>query len=349
MLTSLALQHFRSYTKKQFTFSKGLTVIVGPNTAGKSNLMEAIYLIATGKSFRAEKDSQMVQFGREIARMKAETIENVLEVVITNPTETASQERTFLKRFFVNKVPRRRIDFAGKLPVVLFTPMDLDIIVTSPSLRRRFLDEVLEQVDLSYRQSLQTYTKGVRQRNALLERVRDTGAHLAKQFEYWDDLLIRHGTVITTKRKALISFINETAHTVVPFTMVYDQSVISDARLAQYASAEVASATTLVGPHRDDFHILLDGERNVKEYGSRGQQRLVILQLKLLQLSFMQQSLEGIRPLLLLDDIFSELDEGHIALVIQVIGEQQTIMTTTHEEFLKGKFMGEMEKIVLEK
>ncbi|CAN5124348.1 DNA replication/repair protein RecF [soil metagenome] len=349
LLTKISLQYFRSYTQETFSFHPKLTVVIGPNTAGKSNLMEAIYLLATGKSFRADKDNQMVQFEQEMGRVKAKIEEDTLEVVILNKEQSAT--RMFQKRFLINDVPRRRVDFAGRLKAVLFTPSDLDIIVMSPSLRRNFLDDVLEQTDREYRVSLQTYVKALRQRNALLDRVRETGSRFEKQFEYWDELLIKHGTVITQKREELISFFNTAQKDVIACEVLYDHSKITPERLLQYKQAEIASATTLVGPHRDDFVVrMLSGKQmqEAKQYGSRGQQRLCILQLKLLQLSFIEHAV-GERPLLLLDDIFSELDAGHIELVLRVIYQQQTIMTTTHEEFVQGNVEGEMEKLLLEK
>lgn len=333
-ISKLSLQHFRSYTQQTFSFDPQLTIIIGPNTAGKSNIMEALYLLATGKSFRAEKDNQMVEFGEEIGRVKAKIGEDTLEVVILNNEQSGT--RMFQKKFLVNDVPRRRVDFAGRLTVVLFTPLDLDIIILSPSHRRNFLDSVLEQTDREYRLSLTTYTKALRQRNALLDRVRETGESFQKQFDYWDELLITHGGTITTKREAFIQYCNSSEKELITCEIIYDHSKINRERLDKYHAGEIASATTLVGPHRDDFHVLFDvggQKQDIRYFGSRGQQRLVVLQLKLLQLTYVEHIL-GERPLLLLDDIFSELDNGHIKLVMKHIGSQQTILTTTHEEFV---------------
>lgn len=346
-ISKLSLQHFRSYTQHTFSFDPALTVIIGPNTAGKSNVMESLYLLATGKSFRAEKDNQMVQFGEDIGRVKAKIGEDVLEVVILNTEQSAT--RMFQKRFLVNDVPRRRVDFAGRLTAVLFTPLDLDIIVLSPSHRRNFLDDVLEQVDREYRLALTTYTKALRQRNALLDRVRETGESFHKQFEYWDDLLITQGGLITQKREAFIDFCNASEKDLIECTVIYDHSKINRERLDKYHAGEIASATTLVGPHRDDFHVLFNSraeQQDIRYFGSRGQQRLVVLQLKLLQLAYITE-VTGSRPLLLLDDIFSELDNGHIDLVMQHIKKQQTILTTTHEEFVRVKET-EAKRIVLD-
>jgi DNA replication and repair protein RecF len=348
VLKSISLQKFRSYDKKEFSFEDS-TLIVGPNTSGKSNLVEAIYLLSSGKSFRTDKDAQMLKFGEEVGRVKGNIGEDELEILITNGQVNGGSQ---YKKFLVNGVAKRRVDFAGKLLVVLFSPQDLEIIIESPSLRRNFLDEVLEQTDRNYRIASIAYVKALRQRNALLELARESGSRNEKQFEYWDNLVIENGNIVTAKRDEFIDFVNLSRKDIFDFVIEYDKSVVSKERLAQYDREEVAAGVTLVGPHRDDFSVLMfNGGKmphNVKFYGSRGQQRLSILQLKMLQLLFIEKVL-GERPLLLLDDIFSELDEGHIQLVLEEIGKQQTIITTTHEEFIPKKLLKSMKVINFEK
>lgn len=331
LLHALSLHNFRSYTKASFDFSETTTFIIGANTAGKTNIIEAIFLLATGKSFRAERDKELLQFGNEIARVSGVVSGTKLEVMITQGFVSGKQ--TPFKRYLVNGVTKRRVDFAGILFAVLFSPSDLDMIVGGPSLRRRFFDFVLEQIDREYRLATTTYEKALRQRNALLDLVKETGKRSEKQFAYWDELLIVNGQLITKKREAFIAFINSAKKDIFDCEVVYDASVISPERLVQYKDAEIGAGVTLVGPHRDDFHITIQEDKDVKIYASRGQQRLIVLQLKVLQLSFMEQAL-GFRPMLLLDDIFSELDAQHIALVMKMITKQQTIITTTHEEFI---------------
>lgn len=342
VLKHLILQNFRSYEKVSFTFSPQTTLIVGPNTSGKTNLIEAIYLLATGESFRAEKESEMVRFGESVGRVVGGDQETKLEVVL--PTDSP-------KKFLLNGVAKRRVDFAGQLRVVLFSPLHLDLITDSPSLRRRFLDHVLSQVDREYRVATTDYAKALRQRNALLERAQETGIRDKRQFAFWDEALIRSGEIVTKKREEFISFVNNTPKDVFDFVTLYDKSIISQARLAQYEEAEVAVAATLVGPHRDDFSLLMFNNKrqtthDVKLFGSRGEQRLAVLQLKFLELAFVEEK-TGKRPLLLLDDIFSELDNEHIALVLARHGQQQTIITTTHKEFIPGKLLKTMGVIEL--
>lgn len=353
MLKSISLQNFRSYKKSEFSFEE-TTLVIGPNTSGKSNLIEAIYLLSTGKSFRTDKDAQMLSFREEVGRVRGVLKDSEIEVVITNGQVNGGSQ---YKKFLVNGVSKRRVDFAGQLQVVLFSPQDLEIIVDSPSLRRNFLDDILEQVDRDYRLAVISYSKALRQRNALLELAQETGIRNEKQLEYWDNLVIENGNLITAKREEFINFINLSTKDIFDFAVEYDKSVISKQRLLQYKNEEMAAGVTLVGPHRDDFSIQMfnpstsSGQattHDIKSFGSRGQQRLAILQLKALELLFVEKIL-GERPTLVLDDIFSELDEDHIVLILQQIGKQQTIMTTTHREFIPKKLLKSMKIISFEK
>jgi DNA replication and repair protein RecF len=230
----------------------------------------------------------------------------------------------------------------------LFSPQDLEIIIGTPSLRRNFLDDVLEQIDREYRVALLEYSKALRQRNALLSLAKDTGRRKNEQFEYWDELLILNGQIITKKREELINKINAGRKDIFDLQLIYDKSTISKERLLQYEDAELGSGVTLVGPHRDDFYINIGRtENDIRSFGSRGQQRLAILQLKILQLNIIEEALQK-KPILLLDDIFSELDASHIDLVWSLAREGQTIITTTHAEF-KPKKMKDIEMIELGK
>lgn len=342
VLTGIVLQHFRSYSSAHFSFPKKITVIVGPNTAGKSNLIEAIYLLSSGKSFRAEKDTEMIFLHKEIGRVKGSAKQNesddkiMLEVVITNGNVGGTKSQ--IKKYLVNTIPRRRADFASVLPAVLFSPRDLEIVISSPSIRREFLDSVLEQTDREYRVAKTEYDKGIRQRNALLDSARQNGIRNDKQFTYWDELVIRSGSIITAKREEFIEFINVHPKDIFDLSVFYERSVISKERLEHYAQKELLAGITLVGPHRDDFTVLMHKKKDrldIKQFGSRGQQRLAVVQLKLLQILYIEKKL-GFRPILLLDDIFSELDDAHIKHILDLVLHQQTIITTTHREFVKG-------------
>lgn len=329
----LTLQNFRNYTKSEFDFSPKTTIIVGPNAVGKSNLIEALFLLSSGKSFRTDKDKQLLQFGKNVSRVKGSLEDKDLEIVFAeSPTQFLQ------KKYLVNGVPKRRADFRSHMKAVLFTPSDLDIVSGQPGNRRRFLDEVLEQTDTEYSHALLSFGKALRQRNALLEQVQLSGVRSDKVFSYWDELIIKNGQIITKKRHDLIRYINKRKKEIFEFELIYDSSVISVERLLQYKQAEVGAGVTLVGPHRDDVIIkasnkLSKTDEEVRYFGSRGQQRLVSLELKLAQIAVIKERL-GEQPILFLDDVFSELDESNINHVLDLMNIYQTIATTTHEEFI---------------
>lgn len=289
-------------------------------------------MLATSKSFRAGADRECIRWAAEIARVTASLQEEKLEVVLTQGV--VSGQPAPLKKYMVNGVSRRAIDFVGKLRAVLFWPEDLEIVTDSPSIRRKYLDTVLVQTDREYRRNLMSYERGLRQRNKLLDLVKEGNASRS-QLLFWDQLLIRAGGYITDKRASYIAFVNATTLSNHHFLLTYDKSIISEARLLQYKDEEVAAKSTLVGPHRDDFTLssqehggaVQDGYRDLSKFGSRGEQRLAVLWLKMAELSYVARE-TGSRPILLLDDIFSELDEEHRALVAHVTTEQQTIITS---------------------
>src|SRR3989344_9005588 len=162
ILQRILLQNFRSYNSADFRFHEGVNFIVGPNTSGKSNLIEAIYLCSLGKSYRTEQDEQLVSLSQDIGRVKASISKNGDEKIrleVTLAQGSVAGKTSFIKKYLVNDIAKRRADFAGILPVLLFEPSDLDLVSGSPGLRREFLDEVLEQTDRDYRQNLLTFTK----------------------------------------------------------------------------------------------------------------------------------------------------------------------------------------------
>lgn len=352
VLKSLSLQNFRSYTKSSFSLDPKMTVIVGPNASGKTNLVESISILSTGKSFRTSKEKQVIEFGETVCRVSGivsddEFDETKLEVVLSDMTGQMLQ-----KKYLINSVSKRRTNFSGILPTVLFTPLDLTIVSGQPGEKRKFLDDVLEQSDPQYFSALHLYTKALRQRNALLEFVQKSGRRDEERFAYWDNLLITNGQIITEKRESFISYINKLEKPLFPCILIYDKSLMSHERLLQYKDAEVGAGVTLVGPQRDDIiiqshHPVSNELEDVKYFCSRGQQRLVTLELKNAQIVYLSEKLQE-QPLLVLDDIFSELDEEHIQLVLSLTRDFQTIITTTHKEFLGTDFSNEKAVIELE-
>lgn len=331
MLKKIRLSNFRNLKDKVLSFSDKTTVIVGPNASGKTNLLESIFLLSSGKSFKAHVEEEMINYDEEIARVKGLFDEKlVLEVVLTRGEITVGDdkyEKIARKKLLVKGISKRLIDFTGNFKVVLFGPQDLDLVTESPSTRRKFLDIVLSQVDKEYRRASLSYEKGLRQRNRLLQKIRDEGASHS-QLLFWDKLLIKNGDYVSKKREEFISFVNTTGSlNDQEFSIAYDKSAISEARLEQYKNEEVAAATTLVGPHRDDFLFKIEEKRDLSKYGSRGEQRMGVLWIKLAELSFIEK-MGGKRPTLLLDDILSELDHKHRDVVLDVATKQQTIITT---------------------
>ena len=368
VIKNLNLSNFRNFIKKEIEFSDGATVIIGDNAVGKTNVLEAIYLLATGKSFKARVEGEIINYEADISRVSGEvrgmeyevrgednsntlstgyqSLSTTLGVVLTDGEinlHGGGVQKSQRKKLLVNGVSKRLIDFAGNLKVVLFGPWDLDLVTASPSLRRRFLDSVLSQTDRDYRRSIMIYEKGLRQRNRLLLRIRDENLSRG-QLMYWDRLLIKHGTYITEKREEFIEYCNKfKSLQSTAYSLQYDRSVINEGRLEQYKNEEVAAGMTLVGPHRDDFIIEITSnkkeikklrnkeinkeERNLAIFGSRGEQRMGVLWLKLAELSYIE-SVTYDKPILLLDDIFSELDHEHREIVMGVCNNQQTIITT---------------------
>ena len=342
-LSSLQIEQFRNYHDRIFSFQEPTTLIVGDNASGKTNILEAVYLLATAKSFRAQRIEEMIFYDQPLARVKgsvaltlagegAQQSERTLEILLTRGE--IQGRRVAKRRYQVDGVAKRYADFAGTFSAVLFRPEDLDIILGTPHVRRRFLDDVISQVDRDYRRSLVSYEKALIRRNRILDAIREREVPRT-QLTFWDQLLIKHGQLLTQKRTDFIEMINTSPTQLDSFRVKYDSSTISAERLGQYAEQEVAVGFTLVGPHKDDFSVEFEDGKALVQYGSRGEQRLAVLWLKLAELSFISNKKRE-RPVLLLDDIFSELDQGHRALVMKVILEQQTLITTTDLHFIEA-------------
>lgn len=296
---------------------------MGPNASGKTNILEAIYALAIGKSFRAEKEDEVIKENSDFASIKTDN----LEIFFDN-------RQRFTKTYKVNGIGKRQADFVGNLRAVLFCPQDLEIATDSPSTRRRYLDLVLSQIFKDYRVATHIYEKALRQRNKLLWRIREENIS-REQLSYWDKLLIDNGKIIHEKRKDFLRFLN----------LEYDASLINADRLNKYQHEEIAAAMTLVGPHRDDFKIIKNN-RNIKSFGSRGEQRLAVFDIKIKELEYVEK-ITGEKPILLLDDIFSELDDKNRHLVLDIIGKQQTIMTTTELHLVEKEAIKNFELIRL--
>lgn len=330
IIKSLSLKNFRNHKKISLEFSPKVTFIVGKNTAGKTNILEAIYFLAIGKSVRAEREREVINWNSESANLKA-------KVVLENEDEETDLESNLLrdlendgrvqKRLKINGVSKRAADFVGKLNAVLFRPEDIELITDSPSLRRKFLDNLFYQFDKEYRLSHINYQKVVVSRNRLLEAIRDEGKPRSS-LDFWNEKILEFGKIIHEKREDFFDFLGDDSWV----NLDYKPNIISVSRIEEHLDREIASAQTLVGPHRDDF-LFMDKERDLSKYGSRGEQRKAVLQVKKWEIAYLLEKTER-RPVLLLDDIFSELDTENREQVLREIKNQQTILTTTDENIV---------------
>lgn len=360
MLTGVSLQHFRNYSNKTFLFSKPLTVFIAPNASGKTNLLESIHLLSTGESFRAGTVDDFIQVEKELARLKMKVEitkyrnwvsqqDDVTTQPPNNPTTEAeslevelllnhglvSGKRVSKKIFSLNGVRKQKRAVVGLVPTIAFIPEDLRLITGSPSRRREFLDTVLTQIDQQYLTALSTYEQTLKRRNKLLQQIRE-GEAPRTTLSFWNLSLLKHGMYLQERRRFLIDLIN-TIEFPLQFQVDYDLSLLNEERLAQYSVQEVASGHTLVGPHKDDIVVKfkISGEYYALDtHGSRGQQRMGVLWMKLGAFEIIRQKL-GKTPLLLLDDIFSELDRENRLRVLELAKTTQTIMTSAEEEVLE--------------
>lgn len=325
-LRNLKLTNFRNYARLNLNFDNSPTILLGDNAVGKSNLLESIYLLSTSKSVRVEREEELIFKGEDFARVEGLVDETSLVVIL-------QEER---KRVLVNGVGRRVVDFLGNLPAVIFYPQDINMVTGSPSLRRWHLDLALAQVDQEYKRARTLYEQFLISRNRVLKRIKE-GLSSKQELEYWTKELIKWGEITSRKRSLFFQFINGFGHPLGGFNFNYDSSLITKERIEQYQDSDIAAAITLIGPHRDDFSFLLD-ERNLAHFGSRGEQRTATLAFKLAQLEFMS-TIFGSRPLLLLDDIFSELDTSHRAKILEIVPKQQTIVATVELENIPKAFL----------
>ncbi len=331
---TLKLKNFRNYTNSDFTFDGKSKLIRGENGSGKSNILEAIHLLSTTKSATANYDHEMITHNKEVAYVSAEVTTNGDAVLLEMSIKNA--QRTTQKLVKINGVKKQQKDFAGTFTSVLFTPEDINILTGSPSLRRRYIDMLFFQLDPKYKQVHLNYAKTLKQRNRLLETIRDHGKG-RDQLEFWNDKLSLFGNELQLKRGDFFAFITDKidifGHSLnsapTSYEVIYKPNKITKNMLAEFEAREIAAKSTLLGPQRDDFGITQDGH-DLAAYGSRGQQRTAILALKLCEIDYLFTKKQH-RPVLLLDDIFSELDNAHRSAIDDIVGLQQTIITTAYD------------------
>lgn len=349
-ITNLKLLNYRNHIDLRLNLNDSFISVVGPNGSGKTNLLESIYIISTGKSPRVKYDSDLINYDKSFATVNAVTKNANDEFNLEFQIIRGGTDHQSTKKVKVNKVPKALNRFCGLFNSVLFMPEDIQLIKGPPSERRKYMDSLLTQVDTEYKKTLNTYAKAVKQRNKILEKINKDGRGW-DEIGYWTVQVLKAGNILQRKRAEMFEMIRPHLNlnserlngNKKQTEIIYKKNEFSEDKFQRYQEREIAAKATLIGPHRDDFEIVFDGHP-VGEFGSRGQQRSITLALKLSEIEYIEKE-KGERPILLLDDIFSELDEKHKRAVVDVIGSQQTIFTSTirYSFTPKGAFI-ELEK-----
>ncbi len=350
-VTDLSLTNFRSYRQLDLELGPGLTAIVGGNAAGKSNLLEALYLLAIGKSHRAPAERDLVAW--EAARsggyaIVAATLAGRDGPVVVRVGLDCGGGLSVVKRVRINGAPKRASDLVGVMSAALFSAEDIDLVFGSPSGRRRYLDVLLSQVSRRYLQALSRYQRVLTQRNALLRSMREESRN-DDELLLWDEALSAEGAVVLAERRASMDSLcglitaafgrlcgeGLTAGYASTVPCSADDALAPAMQRALRAARrqERALGVTVVGPHRDDLRLLLDGVE-LARHASRGQARLAALALRLAEGRLLAER-RGDPPLLLLDDVLSELDERRRAYVLEeALAYPQAIITSADAQTL---------------
>ena len=351
-VSRLLLEDFRSYARAELAVAPGITALIGRNGAGKTNVLEAIHLVARGDSPRARDDAELVHWGANTARVsvRVERVDDArsVDIVLFAPPEG---ERRRPRRYLLDGAGKRSDEAIGELAVVSFFPEDVQLLAEAPSARRRYLDAMVGQVHRRHRAESREYQRVVSQRNALLRALRADGPAGAEppsmELGFWDSELIRLAASISLRRLEAVREL------VAPFrdasmrfsgadalSLAYAAQVEGDtiaergaayaALLSQKRDRELWQGTTLVGPHREDLAVSALG-RALPSFASRGEQRSAVLSLKLAEATWIRDRV-GEQPVFLLDDVLSELDPGRRdALIDALPGDAQTLLTAAFE------------------
>lgn len=329
MLKTLELAYIRSYTNGLFEFSDQVNIIVGPNASGKTNLLEAIYMIAQGSAFKSD-DEHMLARNSTWGRIDATFDKHERSIKLTTPPVR--------KVYVLDAVEKKQLRSDKKIPVVLFEPSHMLLLGGEPDRRRQYIDGLLAQTELGYEPLLKNYKRTLAQRNALLKQENITADHLF----VWDVRLSDLAGKLVEFRNAYVGALDnrltddyrsvsgneETLH--VYYESKFDTEQYSNSLLQKLKSSfdlDRARGFTGNGPHRDDLRIMLDGN-DVRESASRGETRSIVLALKIAELRLLEQKL-GRKPMLLLDDVFSELDGKRRRFLANTLQKYQTFITTT--------------------
>lgn len=342
-IKQLKLKNYRNYDLLELDFDPSTNILYGDNAQGKTNILESIYMCGTTKSHRGTKDKDMIRFGQEEAHIEAVIDKKGVPFEIDIHLKNNSP-----KGVAINKMPiRRAIELFGIVNIVFFSPEDLNIIKNGPSERRKFIDLELSQLDKVYLSDLTNYNRIVNQRNKLLKDVYDR-KDLMETLDIWDLQLVNYGKKIIDRRNKFIVELNEIVGKVHEqltggkehLQIYYEPSVSSmdfETNLIKNREKDIKMKSTSVGPHRDDICFMSDG-LDIRKFGSQGQQRTAALSLKLSEIEIVKKVIND-TPILLLDDVLSELDKHRQNYLLDSISDIQTLITCTGlDDFVNNRF-----------
>lgn len=343
IIDSLELKNFRNYESLKVSLSPGTNIFYGDNAQGKTNVLESIFLASTSKSYRISKDKDLIQFGNDEAHIKMEVRKHDVPYRID-----MHLKKNKSKGIAIDETPiRKASELFGIANIVSFSPEDLGLIKDGPAVRRRFMDLELCQLDKIYLYNLTRYNRVLDQRNKLLKDI-VIKPSLLDTLSVWDLELIKYGTKIIEIRNIFIEELKEIiidihhhlTGGVEKLEIVYDTNVGSQDfqnTLSRMRESEIRQHITLVGPHRDDLLFLIDG-KDIRKFGSQGQQRTAALALKLSEIELVRKRIDD-DPILLLDDVLSELDSKRQNYLLDLLSETQNIITCTGlDDFINNRF-----------
>lgn len=343
IIKSLELSDYRNYDSLTIEFCNGTNILYGDNAQGKTNILEAIYVSATTKSHKGSKDKDIVHFNKEEAHIRT----NIEKDGVPSRIDMHLRKNKSKGIAVDGQKLKKAADLLGLCNVVFFSPEDLGIIKNGPSERRRFVDMELCQLDQFYLYNLNNYNKIVNQRNTLLKDMY-FNPQLRETLNIWDMQLVSYGSKIIERRKLFIDQLNEIIYDIhkklsggkEEIRIVYEPDVKIEEfekELSLNQDRDIKAKMTTVGPHRDDFSFMI-ADTDIRKFGSQGQQRTAALSLKLSEIEIVKKITKD-TPILLLDDVLSELDSNRQNYLLNSIGDIQTIITCTGlEEFVNNRF-----------
>lgn len=341
-IDSVEICNFRNYENAKLEFHENINVLYGDNAQGKTNILESIFVCGTTKSHKGSKDKELIRLGTEEAHIRLFITKKGISHKID-----MHLKKNKAKGIAIDGIPiRRSSELMGLINIIFFSPEDLRIIKNGPAERRRFVNLELCQLDKMYLHDLGEYNKVLNQRNKLLKQI-SFQPSLKDTLEIWDNQLVEYGKNIIRRRKEFVKQLEEIVYAInqkltggkEQLHVIYEPDVEEEEfakKIGFFAEKDLKTFTTNVGPHRDDLSFL-NGDIDLRKYGSQGQQRTCALSLKLAEIELVKQ-LIGDQPILLLDDVLSELDRNRQNYLLDSIHDIQTIVTCTGlEEFIDSR------------